>query len=105
MYWDHPVYFEHRTSGTHNVFLLNSNGMDIKITDSGPGSTALEYNFIGVILAFSFFAGGEEDPGEVAWQYAEAVGLPAEVPYSSFEFHQCRFGYQSEYMRCFSFEL
>ena len=105
MYGDHPVYFEHRTSNTHSVFLLNLNGLDIKIMDSGPGSTALEYNFIGVILAFSFFAGSEEDPGEVARQYAEPAGLPAEVPYWSFGFHQCRFGYQSEYIRCFSFKL
>ena len=99
------MYFEHRTTGTHGVFRLHSNGMDIKITNSGPGSTALEYDVIGGILDFYFFAGSEGDPGEMARQYAEAAGLPAEVPYWSFEFHQCRFGYQSEYMRCFSFKL
>ena len=80
------MYFEHRTSGTHNVFLLNSNGMDIKITDSGPGGTALEYNVIGMILAFSFFARSEEDPSEMARQYAEVAGLPTEGPYRSFGF-------------------
>ena len=95
------MYFEHRTTGTHGVFLLNSNGMDIKITNSGPGGTALEYNVIGGILDFYFLAGSEEDPSEVARQYAEVAGLPAEVPYWSFGFHQCRFGYQSGYMRYF----
>ena len=96
------MYFEHRTTGTHGVFLLNSNGMDIKITNSGPGGTAFEYNIIGGILDF-FFAGSKEDLGEMARQHAEVAGLPAEVPYWSFGFHQCRFGYQSENMRCFSF--
>jgi len=105
LYGNHPVYFEHRTTGTHGVFLLNSNGMDIKITNSGPDGTALEYNVIGGMLDFYFLAGSEEDPGEVARQYAEVAGLPAEVPYWSFGLHQCRYGFQSEYTRCFSCEL
>ena len=105
LYGNHPVYFEHGTTGTHAVFLLNSNGMDIKITNSGPGGTTLEYNVIGGILDFYFFAGSEEDPGEVARQHAEVAGLPAEVPYWSFGFHQCRFGYQSEYMRFYFFQI
>ena len=46
------MYFEYRTTGTHGVFLLNSNGMDVKILNSGPGGTALEYNIIGGILDF-----------------------------------------------------
>ena len=87
------------------MFLLNLNGLDTKLTNCGPGGTALEYNVIGGILDFYFFAGSEEDPGEVARQYVEVAGLPAEVPYWSFGFHQCRFVYQSEYMRCFSFEV
>ncbi|KAL0955005.1 hypothetical protein HGRIS_003930 [Hohenbuehelia grisea] len=95
LYGNHPIYFEHRTTGTHGVFFLNSNGMDIKLTDDGPGGTALEYNTIGGVLDFYFLAGSETDPTEVARQYAELVGLPAEVPYWSFGFHQCRFGYQN----------
>ena len=46
LYGNHPVYFEHRTTGTHGVFLLNSNGMDVKIDDVA-GATTLEYNVIG----------------------------------------------------------
>ncbi|KAI8974202.1 alpha-glucosidase [Trametes punicea] len=95
LYGNHPIYFEHRTSGTHGVFLVNSNGMDIKINDTeGPGTT-LEYNTIGGVLDFYFLAGSETDPIEVARQYAEIVGVPAEVPYWSFGLHQCRFGYQN----------
>ncbi|KAJ3842661.1 glycoside hydrolase family 31 protein [Lentinula raphanica] len=97
LYGNHPIYFEHRTSGTHGVFLLNSNGMDIKIndTESTDGSATLEYNVLGGLLDFYFLAGSEDDPLEVSKQYAEVVGTPAEVPYWSFGLHQCRFGYTS----------
>ncbi|GLB35686.1 putative glycosyl hydrolase 31 family protein [Lyophyllum shimeji] len=93
LYGNHPVYFEHRTTGTHGVFLLNSDGMDIKITNSG--GTSLEYNVIGGVLDFYFLAGSTTDPTAVARQYAEVVGTPAEVPYWSFGLHQCRFGYKN----------
>jgi alpha-glucosidase len=92
LYGNHPVYFEHRTTGTHAVLLLNSNGMDIKLT---PG--ALEYNVIGGVLDFYFLAGSQTDPTQAAKQYAEIVGTPAEVPYWSFGLHQCRFGYNSQF--------
>ncbi|KDR82169.1 hypothetical protein GALMADRAFT_240702 [Galerina marginata CBS 339.88] len=95
LYGNHPVYFEHRTTGTHGVFLLNSDGMDIKLTSGDPGGPALEYNVIGGVLDFYFLAGSESDPTAVARQYAEIVGVPAEVPYWTFGLHQCRFGYQN----------
>ena len=96
LYGNHPVYFEHRISGTHGVLLLSSNGMDIKLNNSDPGGPSLEYNVIGGIIDFYFLAGSETDPTEVARQYAALVGLPAEVPYWSFGLHQCRFGYKSK---------
>jgi alpha-glucosidase len=102
LYGNHPVYFEHRDTGTHGVLLLNSDGMDIKLTKDGSGASTLEYNVIGGILDFYFFAGSKTDPTEVARQYAEVAGLPAEVPYWSFGFHQCRFGYQSMFYLSFS---
>ena len=92
LYGNHPIYFEHRTTGTHGVFLANSNGMDIKVDDTN--GTSLEYNVIGGVLDFYFLAGHESKPAEVAKQYAEVVGKPAEVPYWGFGFHQCRFGYK-----------
>ncbi|EMD34263.1 glycoside hydrolase family 31 protein [Gelatoporia subvermispora B] len=95
LYGNHPVYFEHRDTGTHGIFLVNSNGMDIKIDDSTPGKTTLEYDVIGGVLDFYFLAGSESDPTEVARQYAQIVGTPAEAPYWSFGLHQCRFGYQN----------
>ena len=98
LYGNHPIYFEHRTTGTHGVLLLNSDGMDIKINDTEhPGQTTLEYNVIGGVLDFYFLAGSQTDPSEVARQYAQVVGLPAEVPYWSFGFHQCRYGYTGEF--------
>ncbi|KAH8830750.1 glycoside hydrolase family 31 protein [Flagelloscypha sp. PMI_526] len=86
---DAYVYFEQRTTGSHAVFLLNSDGMDIKLT---PG--ALEYNVIGGLLDFYFLAGSETNPVETARQYSELVGRPAEMPYWGFGMHQCRFGYK-----------
>ncbi|EEB86882.1 hypothetical protein MPER_16010, partial [Moniliophthora perniciosa FA553] len=37
---------EHRETGTYGAFLLNSNGMDIKINQT-DGVTSIEYNVIG----------------------------------------------------------
>uniref|UniRef100_D8PUM4 beta-glucosidase n=1 Tax=Schizophyllum commune (strain H4-8 / FGSC 9210) TaxID=578458 RepID=D8PUM4_SCHCM len=94
LYGSHPIYQEHRETGTHGVLLLNSNGMDIKLNDT-DGATTLEYNVVGGVLDFYFLAGSEEDPTAVARQYAEVVGTPAEMPYWSFGLHQCRYGYQN----------
>ncbi len=72
LYGDHPVYFDHRNAdGTHAVFLLNSNGMDIKI-DNANGQY-LEYNTLGGVLDFYFVAG--PSPVEVAQQYSEVVSM------------------------------
>ncbi|KAL2023098.1 hypothetical protein VTK56DRAFT_3704 [Thermocarpiscus australiensis] len=92
LYGNHPVYFEHRKSGTHGVFFLNSNGMDIKIDRTAQSGQYLEYNTLGGVLDFYFVAG--PSPIEVARQYAEIVGAPAMVPYWGFGFHQCRYGYR-----------
>ena len=97
LYGNHPIYFDHRRSGTHGVFLLNSNGMDVKLNSTThpvtkkPIST-LEYNVIGGVFDFYFFAG--PDPIDVAQQYAQVAGLPAMMPYWGFGFHQCRYGYR-----------
>lgn len=89
LYGAHPVYFEHRSTGSHGVLLLNSNGMDIKLRER-----SLEYNVIGGVVDFYFLAGSVDDPTELARQYMQVIGKPAEVPYWGFGFHQCRFGYK-----------
>ena len=93
LYGNHPVYFDHRgSSGTHAVFLLNSNGMDIKINNTAETGQYLEYNTIGGIIDLYFMAG--PSPTQVSKQYAEVVGLPVMMPYWGFGFHQCRYGMQ-----------
>ena len=98
LYGNHPIYLEHRKSGSHGVFLLNSNGMDIKIDETThpktgkPIGTTLEYNIIGGILDLYFFAG--PTPTDVTKQYATVAGLPAMMPYWGLGFHQCRYGYR-----------
>ncbi|XWW93518.1 hypothetical protein V2A60_001451 [Cordyceps javanica] len=94
LYGSHPVYYDHRAGGggggTHGVFLLNSNGMDIKIDRNADGQY-LEYNTIGGIFDFYFLAG--PSPIDVSKQYAQVAGLPALAPYSGLGFHNCRWGY------------
>lgn len=90
------MYFDHRGSaGTHGVFLLNSNGMDIKINNTAETGQYLEYNTIGGVFDFYFLAG--PSPKQVASQYAATVGYPAMQPYWGFGFHQCRYGMQDVY--------
>ncbi|KAK3373241.1 glycosyl hydrolases family 31-domain-containing protein [Lasiosphaeria ovina] len=95
LYGNHPVYFEHRKFGTHGVFLLNSNGMDVFIDKTAQSGQFLEYNTLGGVLDFYFVAG--PSPIEVSRQYAEVAGLPAMMPYWGFGFHNCRYGYQDAF--------
>ncbi|ROV94562.1 hypothetical protein VMCG_08149 [Cytospora schulzeri] len=96
LYGNHPVYFEHRGSdGTHGVFLLNSNGMDVFVNSTEDSGQYLEYNTLGGVFDFYFVAG--PGPLDVARQYAEIAGLPAMMPYWGLGFHQCRYGYQDVY--------
>jgi alpha-glucosidase len=92
LYGSHPVYFEQRAKGTHGVFLLNSNGMDVKLDAQGKKDAKLEYNIIGGVLDFYFLAG--PGPKEVARQYAEIVGKPTMQAYWGLGNHQCRYGYR-----------
>jgi len=95
LYGNHPVYYEHRDTGSHGVFFLNSNGMDVIVDKTAGDEQYLEYNTLGGVLDFYFVAG--PSPVEVAQQYASVVGLPAMMPYWSLGFHQCRYGYRDAY--------
>jgi alpha-glucosidase len=57
LYGNHPIYFDHRDYGTHGVFFLNSNGMDIKINNTDGHDQYLEYNTRGGVFDFYFLSG------------------------------------------------
>lgn len=83
LYGNHPVYYDHRgESGTHAVFLLNSNGMDVKLNKTDDGEQYLEYNVLGGVFDFYFLAG--PSPKQASAQYAEVVGLPTMQSYWTF---------------------
>lgn len=93
LYGTHPIYFDHRgDKGTHGVFLLNSDPMNIDISQSESGQQYLEYNTVGGIVDLYFLAG--KQPAQVSKQYADVVGYSAMYPYWTFGFHQCKYGYQ-----------
>jgi alpha-glucosidase len=91
LYGSHPIYFDHRgDKGTHGVFLLNANGMDVKIDRDDHGQF-LEYNILGGVIDLYFLAG--PSPVEVSKQYADTIGHPAMYAYWTLGFHQCKYGY------------
>lgn len=88
LYGSHPVYIDHRETGTHGVLFLNSNGMDVLIDEDEEGGKYLEYNTLGGVLDFYFFVG--DSPSKAVEEYGEIAGRPPMQPYWGLGFHQCK---------------
>lgn len=87
MYGSWPILLEVRPDGSsHGVLLLNSNGMDVSLTND-----TLTYRVIGGVLDFYFFAG--PTPFAVIDQLTQVVGRPWLPPYWSLGLMQSKYGY------------
>jgi alpha-glucosidase (family GH31 glycosyl hydrolase) len=76
----------------HGIMLLNSNTMDVILTDAGAATGSITYRTTGGILDLFFFAGPK--PLDVTRDLSATLGFPALPPYWGLGFHLCRWGYK-----------
>ena len=92
LYGSHPFYIQvSKTGKAHGVLFLNSNAMDVTLTESADQGNTIGIQSTGGLVDLYIFAG--PTPSDVVRQYLEVVGRPALVPYWSLGFHNCRWGY------------
>ena len=91
LYGTHPFYLNLEQSGRANgVLLMNSNAMDIMLSESPP---AVQWNTIGGILDFTIFLGN--DPVDVVKLYTQRIGRPFLPPMWALGFHLSRWGFNN----------
>ena len=91
LYGVHPFYVRIEEGGegyAHGVFLLNSNGIDVKLSPQ-----SMEWRTLGGILDLFVIVG--TSPDDVVAEYNALVGRPYMPPLWSLGFHLCRWGYDS----------
>jgi alpha-D-xyloside xylohydrolase len=89
LYGSFPFYLQLGKNGAaHGAMLLNSNGMDVVLK-----STSLTFKTIGGIIDLYVFAGNT--PSAVTTQLTSIVGRPSLMPYWSYGFHNCKYGYKT----------
>jgi alpha-glucosidase (family GH31 glycosyl hydrolase) len=94
LYGSHPFYIQVTEDGkAHGVLFLNSNGMDVTVTESATQGNTIGVQSTGGVIDIYVFAG--PTPADVVRQYQEVVGRPAMVPYWSLGFHNCQWGYEN----------
>ena len=89
MYSSQPVYIGMDSLGNaHGGFLLNSNAMDVTVTNS-----SITFRTIGGIIDYFAFVGSR--PEDIVKQYQTLVGYPVLTPYWGLGYHQSRWGYNN----------
>jgi alpha-glucosidase (family GH31 glycosyl hydrolase) len=90
LYGSFPYYLQMLNGKAHGAMLFTSNGLDVEYH-----TESITFKSIGGIVDLYVFSGST--PAKVSAQYTSVVGRPAMMPYWSFGFHNCKYGYTSVY--------
>mmetsp|Transcript_21605 Transcript_21605/g.22362 ORF Transcript_21605/g.22362 Transcript_21605/m.22362 type:complete len:969 (+) Transcript_21605:105-3011(+) len=90
LYGSLPYYVQMLDGKASGAMLFNSNGMDVKLDTS-----SMTFKVIGGVIDLYVFVGPTIQ--DVTQQYTSVVGRPTMMPYWSFGFHNCKYGYKTVY--------